>query len=115
MLASNQHFELRWGSRETTDGSVVCLVPALYSHVGPDGVPLSEPKLWSPAIESDMEVRDSKFEVEWGEQEEEQEGEQGSHKSPYRVSDLERERMEQSGELNHLLPFPERTMSGELS
>ena len=42
MLGSRQQFEFKWG--ETTETSI-CHEPALYSHAGPDGALLDEPKL----------------------------------------------------------------------
>lgn len=43
MLGSRQQFEFRW---EDATEPYYCKNPAVYSHVGEDGVPLVEPKLW---------------------------------------------------------------------
>ncbi|KAF4634367.1 hypothetical protein G7Y89_g3735 [Cudoniella acicularis] len=54
MMASRQRFELRWGHNTTADGKVIDCGPVLYSHAGPDGVPLSESKQWCEFISEDM-------------------------------------------------------------
>jgi hypothetical protein len=46
ILTSTQRFEWRWKGETRADGAVVEELPSLLAFVGPDGVPLEEPKIW---------------------------------------------------------------------